>query len=122
MGGDLLWETTIDSETMVVPADPGVVRLDRFGDLYTEGAPAFRQFLQTRLVDVSTGEELDSFEYELAIPLEGDQITDRCLRAELRDGLLLCPQPDGRLVTLQVEGGDMLDFPAGRGGIGTFTR
>ena len=122
MGGDLLWETTIDSETMVVPADPGVVRLDRFGDLYTEGAPEFRQFLQTRLVDVSTGEELGSFEYELAIPLEGDQITDRCLRAELRDGLLLCPQPDGRLVTLQVEGGDMLDFPAGRGGIGTFTR
>jgi len=107
---------------MIVPSDPGLVRLDRFGDLYTESDPAFRQFLETRLVDVFTGEELDSFEYELAIPLEGDQITERCLRAELRDGLLLCPQPDGRLVTLQVEGGDMLDFPAGRGRIATYAR
>jgi hypothetical protein len=120
--GGLLWETTIDVETMIVPSDPGVVRLDRFGDLYIDSDPAFRQFLETRLVDVSTGEELDSFEYELAIPLEGDQITDRCLRAELREGLLLCPQPDGRLVTLQVEGGDMLDFPAGRGRIATYAR
>lgn len=121
--GDLLWEMDdIDAETMVVPADPGVVRLDRFGELYTESDPAFRHMLHTRLVDVFTGEELDAFEYELAIPLEGDQITDRCLRAELRDSLLLCPQPDGRLVTLSVEGGDMLDFPAGRDGIATYAR
>jgi hypothetical protein len=120
--GGLLWEATIDAETMIVPSDPGVVRLDRFGDLYIDSDPAFRQFLETRLVDVLTGEELDSFEYELAIPLEGDQITERCLRAELQDGVLLCPQPDGRLVTLQVEGGDMLDFPAGRGRIATYAR
>jgi hypothetical protein len=120
--GGLLWETTIDAETMIVPADPGVVRLDRFGDLYNDSEPAFRQFLETRILDVPTGDELDSFEYELAIPFEGDQITERCLRAELRDGLLLCPQPDGRLVTLQVEGGDMHDFPAGRGGIATYAR
>jgi hypothetical protein len=122
LDGGLLWEATIDAETMVMPGDPGVVRLDRFGELFTESDPAFRQYLETRLIDIGTGEELDSFEYELAIPLEGDQITDRCRRAELRDGLMLCPQPDGRLVTLQVEGGDMIDFPAGRDGIGTFAR
>ncbi|HVR77554.1 MAG TPA: hypothetical protein VMS99_04100 [Acidimicrobiia bacterium] len=119
---DLLWEATIDAETMIVPSDPGAVRLDRFGDLYIDSDPAFRQFLETQLVDVFTGEELDSFEYELAIPLEGDQITERCLRAELWEGVLLCPQPDGRLVTLQVEGGDMLDFPPGRGRIATYAR
>jgi hypothetical protein len=120
--GDLLWLATVDAETMVVPADPGVVRFDRFGELNTDSDPPFRQYLQTRLIDMGTGEEIDAFEYELAIPLEGDQITDRCVRAELSDGLMLCPQPDGRLVTLQVEGGDMIDFPAGGGGIGTFVR
>ncbi len=118
----LLWEATLDAETMVVPADPGVVRLDRFGDLNTESDPPFRQYLETRLLDLATGAELDSYEYELAIPLEGDEITERCVRAELRDGLMLCPQPDGRLVTLGVEGGDMIDFPAGRGGIGAYAR
>jgi heat shock protein HslJ len=116
--GELLWETAVDGETMVVPADPGIVRLDRFGDLYTEGAPAFRQYLETRL---TTGEELDSYEREVAIPLDGDEITDRCLRAEMRDSLLLCPQPDGRMVTLEVEGGESAGFPAGPG-VGTYVR
>ncbi|HEX5695496.1 MAG TPA: hypothetical protein VFZ15_03875 [Acidimicrobiia bacterium] len=121
LDGELLWEITVDAETMVVPADPGIVRLDRFGDLYTDSEPAFRQYLETRLVDVVTGEVLDSYEREVAIPLDGDEIADRCLRAELRDGLLLCPQPDGRMVTLEIEGGNTLNFPAGPG-VGTYVR
>jgi hypothetical protein len=121
LDGELLWEITVDAETMVVPADPGIVRLDQFGDLNTENAPAYRQHLETRLVDVATGEVLDSYEREVAIPLEGDEIADRCLRAELRAGLLLCPQPDGRMVTLEIEGGNTLNFPAGRG-VGTYVR
>ena len=97
------------------------MRLDRFGDLNTESAPAYRQYLETRLVDVVTGEVLDSYEREVAIPLDGDEITDRCLRAEFRDSLLLCPQPDGRMVTLEIEGGNTLNFPAGPG-VGTYVR
>jgi len=117
----LLWEITVDAETMVIPGDRGIVRLDRFGDLNTDNAPPYRQYLETRLVDLATGEELDSYEREVAIPLDGDEIADRCLRAELRAGLLLCPQPDGRMVTLEVESGTTLNFLAGRG-VGTHVR
>jgi hypothetical protein len=122
LDGALLWTKTIDAETMVVPGAPGLVRLDRFGPLYTESAPAFRQFLETRILDVFNGEEGESYEYELAIPDEGNEITDRCVRAELRDLLMLCPQPDGRMITLQTEGGNMIAVPAGRGGIAAYVR
>lgn len=104
--GSLLWELEVNPQEMISTVAGTELRLDS-GQLNTDAAPVpFWQYLDTRIVDLSTGEVVDEFRFELAIPLEGDQIAETCLRAELRDGLLLCPQPDGRFTTVMVEGGD----------------
>lgn len=104
-----MWEFDVDPVEMILTVADLVLRLDS-GVLNTQSSPVpFWQFLETRIVDIITGEVVDEFSVELAIPLKGDQVTETCLRAELRDGLLLCPQPDGRLTTIVVEGGRSTD-------------
>lgn len=104
--GSTLWQLAVDADQMISLVTPTEMRLDR-GRLSTEGAPFF-QYLDTTIVDIATGEVIDQFTTELAIPLHGDEVTEPCLRAELRDGLMLCPQADGRFTTIGVEGGDQL--------------
>lgn len=112
--GTVMWERPIDSETIVVPDQSSHIRLDTFGVLNTDaGFDPFFQYLATELVDLTTGETIDTYEFEIAIPDAGHQIAARCLRAEIQDTLLLCPQPDGRVVTLQVEGGDSRTLTSG---------
>ncbi|MBK5265953.1 MAG: hypothetical protein JJE47_00820 [Acidimicrobiia bacterium] len=105
--GTVIWERQLDPETMVVPDHDGHLRLDTFGVLNTDAAPEpYFQYLTTELVDLTTGETVDTYEREIAIPDEGQQIAEPCLRAEFQGSLLLCPQPDGRIMTLEVDGGD----------------
>lgn len=64
----------------------------------------------------------DEFTMELAIPLEGHEVTEPCQRAELRDGLMLCAQADGRFSTIEVEGGDQLTVTGVTDVIATYVR
>jgi hypothetical protein len=120
--GTTLWELDVDPAEMLSSVDPTEMRLDS-DRLNTDGsAMSFWQYLDTRIVDMSTGELTDESTRELAIPLEGDEVTEPCLRAELRDGLMLCPQPDGRFTTIGVEGGDQLSVPGLVDVVATYVR
>lgn len=103
--GAMIWRLEVDAQEMISSVTETEVRLDS-GHLNTDGPVPFWQYLETRVVDTISGTVVDEFRTELAIPLEGDEVTETCIRAELRDGLLLCPQPDGRFATIEVEGGD----------------
>jgi heat shock protein HslJ len=103
LDGDNLWETTIDPNAMVNPTDEGIIRLDTFRNLLPAGSgiPApFYQYIATELLDAHNGQTIESYEEEVQIPDVGQNIGEPCGRTELRDDLLLCPQPDGRIVTL----------------------
>lgn len=120
--GSTLWEMAVDEHEMISSVSPTEMRLDS-GRLNTDGsAPSFWQYLDTRIVDVATGDVIEEFTTELAIPLEGDEVTEPCLRAELRDGLMLCPQADGRFMTIGVEGGDQSTVTGVRDVIATYVR
>jgi len=104
--GAVIWQLGVDPEEMISSVTQTEVRLDSGQINNTDGPVPFWQYLETRIIESRTGDLVDEFRVELAIPLEGDQITDPCMRAELREGLLLCPQPDGRFATIEVEGGE----------------
>lgn len=120
--GSTMWELDVEPDEMVSSVDPTQMRLDS-GRLNTDGsAMSFWQYLDTRIVDMSTGEVTEDLTRELAIPLEGDEVTEPCLRAELRDGLLLCPQADGRLTTIGVDDGNQQTVPGLTDTIATYVR
>lgn len=120
--GSTLWELDVDPHEMVSSVTPTEMRLD-MGRLNTDASPTpFWQYLDTRIIDVSTGEVTDEFPMELAIPLEGNEVTEPCLRAELRDGLILCTQADGRFTTIEVEGGDQLTVDGVTDVVATYVR
>ena len=120
--GSVVWELDVEPHEMISSVADAKLRLDS-GVLNTESSPVpFWQYLTTRVVDITTGEVIDELSFELAIPLEGDQVSENCRRAELRDGLMLCPQPDGRLATIAVEGGEMLAVDGVEDVIATYVR
>jgi hypothetical protein len=104
--GSTIWDRVFDAEALVTPGQEGQLRIDILTTLNNDaGDDPYFQYVQTELIDLATGETVDSYEWEVAIPFEGHQIGERCVRSEIKDGLLLCPQPDGRTVTLPT-GGD----------------
>lgn len=104
-GGAVVWERPIDAEAML-SLEEGRVRLDTFEVLNTENGPAYYQYVSTELIDHATGNTIESFRWEVAIPFEGDEIAARCLRTEIHDSVMLCAEPDGRIVTLPVGSSD----------------
>lgn len=104
--GSTLWDRVLDPEALVTPDQEGQLRADIFTTLNNDaGDGPYFQYVQTELIDSATGETVASYEWEVAIPFEGHEIGERCVRSEIKAGLLLCPQPDGRMVTLPT-GGD----------------
>ncbi len=98
------WRLPIDPEAMVTLNGEDQVRLDTFRVLQTEAGPEpYFQYIRTEILDLRTGEPVDSYEMEVGIPFEGHHIDQRCVRAEFQDGSLLCPQPDGRIIILEGE-------------------
>lgn len=96
------WSRTIDPEAMVTLNGEDQVRLDTFRGLLTDAGPEpFFQYIRTEVLDLRTGKTLDIYEEEVGIPDVGQNIDQRCVRAEFQDGILLCPQPDGRIITLE---------------------
>lgn len=101
LNGVELWSRTIDPDAMVNPNDEGLIRLDTFRLLQSDaGADTYYQYIATELLDPLTGGTIESYEREVAIPDDGQHIGEPCGHTEFRDGILLCPQPDGRIVTL----------------------
>jgi hypothetical protein len=99
--GTPVWERTVTSETMVAPDGEGHIRFDRFHTLQEDaGSEPYLQYIATELVDPASGETVAMFEREIAIPDEGDAIAEPCIRTEIENNFRLCPQPDGRIVTL----------------------
>jgi heat shock protein HslJ len=104
--GALLWQRTVNPATMVNVFDQ-VVRLDTMRDLQSNAGPEpYFQYVDTELIELATGETLDSFEWEVAIPDEGHSIAESCTHSDFDGEYILCSQPDGRVVSLQVNGGD----------------
>lgn len=101
LNGEDLWDRMIDPNTRVNPDDEGVIRLDTFRNLLTDAGPEpFYQYIATELLDARDGQTIDSYQEEVGIPDAGQNIGEPCGRTEFRDDVLLCPQPDGRIVTL----------------------
>jgi len=110
--GEPAWDRVIGVDTLVT-VKAGLVRLDTMGVLQTEAGPPYFQYVETETVDLETGEALESFEWEVAIPDDGHNIDQPCGRPDFDGDLLICPQPDGRLVTLEVVGGESRTFATG---------
>lgn len=93
---------------MISSVAPSEFRLDK-GRLSTDSSPiSFWQYMDTRIIDINTGEVTDAFTYELAIPLERrrrHRALCACRGEKWADAL---PQPDGRFTTIRVKHGDQL--------------
>ena len=112
--GDGLWELSAAPETALSLNADGVLRLDTMRTLQTDaGSDPYFQYVDTELIDLASGEILEAFSWEVAIPFEGDHIDQQCGLVDFDGELLLCPQPDGRIVSLQVNGGDSRTVAAG---------
>jgi hypothetical protein len=106
LDGQVMWERDVDARTMVL-ASGDAFRFDILDTLQSEAGPEpYFQFVVTELIEITTGETLGAFDREVAIPDPGDNIAAPCIRPDFSEvGLLVCTQPDGRVVTLEVEGG-----------------
>ncbi len=106
LDGQLMWERDVDVRAMVLAAGDAF-RFDILDTLQSDAGPEpYFQFVLTELVEITTGETLGAFDREVAIPDPGDNIASPCIRPDFSEvGLLVCPQTDGRVVTLEVDGG-----------------
>jgi heat shock protein HslJ len=107
LDGQVMWEREVDARTMVLgPGD--VFRFDILDTLQPDAGPeSYFQYVVTEFVELTTGETFEAYDREVAIPDVGDNIAEPCIRPDLSEvGVLVCTQPDGRVVTLEVDGGD----------------
>jgi hypothetical protein len=106
LDGELMWERDVDARTMILAAGD-VFRFDVLDTLQSDAGPEpYFQYVVTELVEVTTGETMGAYDREVAIPDSGDNIAEPCIRPDLWEaGVLVCAQPDGRVVTLEVDGG-----------------
>ncbi len=78
--GTMLWDRPVNPETLIT-SDSETLRLDTMRDLqYDAGSDPYFQYLDTELVEATTGEAIESYEWEVAIPEAGDNIDERCGR------------------------------------------
>jgi len=111
--GTLLWERAVKADTLVT-SDSASLRLDTMRDLqYDAGSDPYFQYVDTEIVESASGETIDSYEWEVAIPEVGDNINEQCGRPDFDGEYLICPEPDGRIVTLEVAGGESRTFATG---------
>jgi heat shock protein HslJ len=111
--GTMLWERAVKADTLVT-TDSASLRLDTMRDLqYDAGSDPYFQYVDTEIVESASGETIDSYEWEVAIPEDGDNINEQCGRSDFDGDYLICPQPDGRIVTLEVAGGESHTFATG---------
>lgn len=106
LDGQVMWEREVDTRTMVLgPGD--VFRFDILDTLQPDAGPeSYFQYVVTEFVELTTGETFEAYDREVAIPDVGDNIAEPCIRPDLSEvGVLVCTQPDGRMVTLEVDGG-----------------
>ncbi|MCP3975937.1 MAG: META domain-containing protein [bacterium] len=102
----LLWRMEVDPMALLNVHD-GTVRIDTMRDIQADaGADPYFQYVDTQTVDLRSGKVLESVEWEVAIPLEGDSINKPCGFSDFDGELILCSHPDGRIVGLGVYGGD----------------
>ncbi|MCP4307471.1 MAG: hypothetical protein GY788_21880 [bacterium] len=107
LDGAELWTRMVVPDAMVHLDGQDLIRIDTFRLLQPDaGSDPYFQYIATELLDPLSGETIDSYEREVAIPDDGHQIGEPCGHTEFHDGRLLCPQPDGRIVTLNVNTDD----------------
>ena len=100
-----LWTLNVQPDTLLNVSDDGV-RLDTLHTPQSDAGPeTYFQFVDTTLINATTGDTIDAFTWEVAIPDEGHNIDERCWRSDFDGEHLLCAT-DSRIVALGANGGD----------------
>ena len=120
--GTDLWSRAIAPDVSLAADAEGGVRLFEFHTIQRDaGSDPYYQFVRIEVLDPATGDPITREEFEIAIPDKGHHLDEPCVQVDLSYELLLCSQPDGRVVTVSFSGGKTRTF-AIRVAAGTFVQ